>query len=146
VYGYDVHKHQPHHNNGEIDVEYLQAYVAECRAREEQEAKQAALAKQKEALKGSVSAVTTKKPAAPKKELTVETDSKPPNNLETKPDKMLDEPDTDSTPNQKEEAFENFDDDFERDEDSQLSKKQLEEQSSNSVASLNREEEEESQL
>lgn len=23
VYGYDVNKHQPHHNNGEIDVEYL---------------------------------------------------------------------------------------------------------------------------
>ena len=23
VYGYDVNKHQPHNNNGEIDVEYL---------------------------------------------------------------------------------------------------------------------------
>lgn len=45
VYGYDVNKHQPHNNNGEIDVEYLQAYVAECRAKEEQQAKQAALAK-----------------------------------------------------------------------------------------------------
>ena len=39
VYGYDVNKHQPHHNNGEIDVEYLQAYIAECRAKEEQMAK-----------------------------------------------------------------------------------------------------------
>ena len=36
VYGYDVNKHQPHHNNGEIDVECLQAYIAECRAKEEQ--------------------------------------------------------------------------------------------------------------
>jgi len=35
VYGYDVNKHQPHSNNGEIDVEYLQAYIAECRAKEE---------------------------------------------------------------------------------------------------------------
>jgi hypothetical protein len=45
VYGYDVKKHQPHYNNGEIDVEYLQAYVAECRAKEEREAKEKALAK-----------------------------------------------------------------------------------------------------
>jgi hypothetical protein len=41
-------------------VEYLQAYVAECRAKEEAEAKKAALAKQKEALKGSMGNVTKK--------------------------------------------------------------------------------------
>jgi hypothetical protein len=40
VYGYDINKHQPHSNNGEIDVEYLQAYIAECRAKEEKLAKE----------------------------------------------------------------------------------------------------------
>jgi len=65
AYGYDVRKHQPHFNNGEIDVEYLQAFVAECRAREEKEAKERALAKQKEALKGKVQSVTVKKASAP---------------------------------------------------------------------------------
>ena len=40
VYGYDINKHQPHPNNGEIDVEYLQAYIAECRAKEEKLAKE----------------------------------------------------------------------------------------------------------
>lgn len=54
VYGYDINKHQPHPNNGEIDVEYLQAYIAECRAKEEKLAKEQALAKQKEALKGKI--------------------------------------------------------------------------------------------
>ena len=78
VYGYDPKKHQPNYNNGEIDVEYLQAFVAECRAKEEKEAKEKALAKQKEALKGRVSSVTQKKsqPASqPSKKLTVETDN-----------------------------------------------------------------------
>ena len=60
VYGYDINKHQPHNNNGEIDVEYLQAYIAECRDQEEKMAKEKALAKQKEALKGKVGEV--KKP------------------------------------------------------------------------------------
>ena len=61
AYGYDVNKHQP--NPGEIDVEYLQAFVAECRAKEAAEAKKEELAKQKEALKASV---TKKKPAQQK--------------------------------------------------------------------------------
>ena len=76
VYGYDINKHQPHPNNGEIDVEYLQAYIAECRAKEEKLAKEQALAKQKEALKGKVSSVTKPKPKAPapKKPLTLEID------------------------------------------------------------------------
>lgn len=91
VYGYDVNKHQPHSNNGEIDVEYLQAYIAECRQKEEKLAEkmeaEKALAKQKEALKGKVAAVTSKpksgstnntgtKSSAPsvKKQLTVETE------------------------------------------------------------------------
>jgi len=43
AYGYDVNKHQPNSNGGEIDVEYLQAYVAECRAKEEKLAKEEAL-------------------------------------------------------------------------------------------------------
>lgn len=43
AYGYDVNKHQPYHNNGEIDVEYLQAYIAECRAKEEKEALKASM-------------------------------------------------------------------------------------------------------
>lgn len=73
-------------------MEYLQAYVAECRAKEEQQAKQAALAKQKEALKGKMSSVTTKKqPAAPtKKDLTVETESKPAVLESSKSQKQLD--------------------------------------------------------
>ena len=86
AYGYDVNKHQPHPNNGEIDVEYLQAYIAECRAKEEKMMKDKALAAQKEALKGKVSAppatasksnnTGTKSSApAPKKQLTVETDN-----------------------------------------------------------------------
>jgi len=62
AYGYDVNKHQPHANNGEIDVDYPQAHVTECRAKEEQLAKQMSLAKQKEALKGKMNAVTQKKP------------------------------------------------------------------------------------
>ena len=33
-----MNKHQPHANNGEIDVEYLQAYIAECRQKEEKRA------------------------------------------------------------------------------------------------------------
>lgn len=90
VYGYDVNKHQPDPNNGEIDVEYLQAYIAECRQKEEKLAErleaEKSLAKQKEALKGKVAAVTKPKSAstnntgtkssAPsvKKQLTVETD------------------------------------------------------------------------
>ena len=40
MYGYDVTKHQPQPNNGEIDVEYLQAYIAECREKEEKLEKQ----------------------------------------------------------------------------------------------------------
>mmetsp|Transcript_1263 Transcript_1263/g.1496 ORF Transcript_1263/g.1496 Transcript_1263/m.1496 type:complete len:97 (-) Transcript_1263:981-1271(-) len=44
AYGYDVNKHQPHANNGEIDVEYLQAYIAECRAKQEKMAKEQELA------------------------------------------------------------------------------------------------------
>ena len=44
VYGYDINNHQPHNKNGEIDVECLQAYIAECRAKEEKLAKEAALA------------------------------------------------------------------------------------------------------
>jgi hypothetical protein len=93
VYGYDVKKHQPHYNNGEIDVDYLQAYVAECRAKEEQEAKSKALAKQKEALKGKVTAVTKKAPGPPK-QLTVETENKLPVAIEAmgKSDKMIDAP------------------------------------------------------
>lgn len=35
VYGYDVNKHQPDPNGGEIDVEYLQAYIHECKMKEE---------------------------------------------------------------------------------------------------------------
>lgn len=35
VYGYDVTKHQPDPNGGEIDVEYLQAYIHECKMKEE---------------------------------------------------------------------------------------------------------------
>lgn len=58
VYGYDVNKHQPHPNNGEIEVEYLQAYIAKCRQEEEKMAEkleaEKALTKQKEALKGRV--------------------------------------------------------------------------------------------
>lgn len=62
-------------------MEYLQAYIAECRAKEEKTAKEQAFAKQKEALKGKVTAVTkpknnnsgTKSSApAPKKNLTLE--------------------------------------------------------------------------
>jgi hypothetical protein len=64
AYGYDITKHQPHPNNGEIDVEYLQAYIAECRAKEEKMAKEQSLTKQKEALKGKVTSVTSKKAAA----------------------------------------------------------------------------------
>ena len=45
AYGYDVNKHQPDPNNGEIEVEYLQAYIAQCRAEEEKQAKEQALAK-----------------------------------------------------------------------------------------------------
>ena len=45
VYGYDINKHQPDPNGGEIDVEYLQAYIAECRQKEEM------LAEKKEAEK-----------------------------------------------------------------------------------------------
>ena len=87
AYGYDVNKHQPHPNGGEIDVEYLQAYIAECRAKEEKLMKEKALAAQKEALKGKVSApapTSSSKPnntgtkssaPAPKKQLTVETDN-----------------------------------------------------------------------
>lgn len=40
VYGYDVNKHQPEHCDGEIDVDYLQAYIAECRQKEDQETEQ----------------------------------------------------------------------------------------------------------
>ena len=68
VYGYDVNKHQPHSNNGEIDVEYLQAYIAKCRQEEEKLAEkleaEKALTKQKEALKGRVAAVTKPKQAS----------------------------------------------------------------------------------
>lgn len=60
VYGYDVNKHQPHPNNGEIDVEFLQAYIAECRKKEEKAEKDKALAKQKEALKAKAQGVTKK--------------------------------------------------------------------------------------
>ena len=106
VYGYDVNKHQP--NPGEIEVEYLQAYVAECRAKEEADAKKDAFAKQKEALKASVamkkpSAKEGEKPAsqaAPvsKKEgLTLQTDM--PEVYQTKSDKQLD------TPQEEEEDF-----------------------------------------
>ncbi len=61
VYGYDINKHQPHNKNGEIDVECLQAYIAECRAKEEKLAKEAALAQQKEALKGKVGSIQKSK-------------------------------------------------------------------------------------
>ena len=103
VYGYDPKKHQPNYNNGEIDVEYLQAYVAECRANEEKEAKQKALAKQKEALKGRVSAVTKKNNAPqpqPSKSLTVEIDNKP-GSIDSigKSEKLIDAPvDSNSAP------------------------------------------------
>ena len=53
-YGYDVNKHQPHPNGGEIDVEYLQAYIAECRAKEEKAAKEMEIAKQKQELKAKM--------------------------------------------------------------------------------------------
>ena len=88
AYGYDVRKHQPHYNNGEIDVEYLQAFVAECRAKQEKEEKERALAKQKEALKGKVKDVTKK--TQPQKKLTVETESKPPEVVGGKSEKMMD--------------------------------------------------------
>ena len=49
-------------------MEYLQAYIAECRAKEEKLAEkmeaEKSLAKQKEALKGKVAAVTKQKPAS----------------------------------------------------------------------------------
>jgi hypothetical protein len=35
-----VNKHQPNPNNGEIDIEYLQNYIAECRVKEEKIAKE----------------------------------------------------------------------------------------------------------
>ena len=54
AYGYDVNKHQPHHNNGEIDLEYLQAYVAECRAKEEKAAKEAHIKRQKDEFKAKM--------------------------------------------------------------------------------------------
>lgn len=34
AYGYDVYKHQPDPNGGEIDVEYLQAFITECKMKE----------------------------------------------------------------------------------------------------------------
>ena len=85
----------------------MQAYIAECRAKEEKAAKEQALAKQKEALKAKV-----KKKSAPavKKNLTLETD-----NL---------------TAEKKE-----SDDDFERDGDP-ITKDELEKESSNSVDNL----------
>ena len=165
VYGYDVNKHQPHHNNGEIDVEYLQAYIAECRAKEEQMAKEQSLAKQKEALKGKVGAVS-KKPAEEKKQegmvkknLTVETE-----NMSTGPpqsnssgnssntnlsDKLKDEKESSEnktgpsildivSKEDEEDDEEEEEDDFERSETPPMDKKQLEENSSNSVGNLQR--------
>ena len=43
AYDYDVYKHQPYHNNGEIDIEYLQAHIARCRAQQEELDKKAAI-------------------------------------------------------------------------------------------------------
>lgn len=112
--------------------------MAECRAREEQEAKKESLARQKEALKGKVTAVTKK--SAPKKDLTVETDtSKPPSIIESKPDKMLDDPYAEQKAVPVSELLEQDDEDtFDRDEEPPMTKEQLEEQSSNSVNNIQR--------
>ena len=140
AYGYDVNKHQPHNNNGEIDVEYLQAFVAECRAREERMAKEQALAKQKEALKGKMAGTVnksnkTKTAPAPKKQLTVETEHQKVEKS-SKTEKLLDAPEQPQLMNEEPPLG---DDDFDRDEDeAPMSKDRLEKESSNSVSSLQR--------
>ena len=65
-YGYDINKHQPNPNNGEIDLECLQAHIAEVKMAEEKAARDKELAMQKELLKGSVgSNKTNTKSSAP---------------------------------------------------------------------------------
>jgi len=76
-------------------------------------AKEAALVKQKEALKGSVSSVTKKPSApAPSKQLTVETENKTPGGIEGtgKSEKMLDKH------NEKDDKLDSKSDDLDEDE------------------------------
>lgn len=114
--------------------------MAECRAREERMAKEQALAKQKEALKGKMAGTVnksnkTKTAPAPKKQLTVETEHE---KVETssKTEKLLDAPEPSPLMNEEPPMGE---DDFDRDEDeAPIDKDRLEKESSNSVSSLQR--------
>ena len=138
-YGYDINKHQPNPNNGEIDLECLQAHIAEVKLAEEKLAREKELTMQKELLKGSVgSNKTNTKSSAPatKKQLTVETDSgtgvpqKPTDKTDTNEDGLKT---PDKAINKDEE-----DEDFGRGSSPPMSREELEKESSNSVSSLDR--------
>ena len=114
--------------------------MAECRAREERMAKEQALAKQKEALKGKMAGTVnksnkTKTAPAPKKQLTVETEHQKVEKS-SKTEKLLDAPEQPQLMNEEPPLG---DDDFDRDEDeAPMSKDRLEKESTNSVSSLQR--------
>lgn len=136
-YGYDINKHQPNPNNGEIDLECLQAHIAEVKQAEEKHAREKELAAQKEALKGSVGSNKTgtksSAPAIRKPQLTLETNSGSGAPAKSDKDDSLTTPEQTSG---KEE--DDDDDDLGRDDDAPMSREELEKESSNSVSNLDR--------
>lgn len=102
-------------------------------------AREKELQKQKEALKGKVSSnKTNTKSSAPsnKRQLTVETDQRSHVSSKANDEKNPNPPDDKKTPDAS-----NDDDDFGRDDDGPMTREQLEKESSNSAANLDREEE-----